>query len=596
MSDIHDTTDNQLEKNNAQDTDSQATQASQPPKLATTHEMPWLKTYERTGLNYDIAMPDPKMTLIDIFERNFEKYGNDDAFVCMGATMTFRQMDIYSRQVAAYLQGLGLKKGDNVAVMMPNVLQYPVCMIGILRAGLTLVNVNPLYTSQELAHQLEDSQAKALFIIENFAKTYQDIGKKLVDHVVVCSMGDLMGTVKGFIVNAVVKYYKKMIPDWQIDGHVTFKHILKTASASQYKRPTDIVGDDLAVLQYTGGTTGVAKGAMLTHTNLIANLFQCLSFARSIFSEERSQEYAVIALPLYHIFSFTACAVVSMYLGFIGLLIPNPRDLDGFVKELDKYKPAFLPAVNTLFNGLAHHAGFRALDHRNLRLSLGGGMAVLPSTAEEWQRITNTIIIEGYGLSETSPVATLNPPREKFSAKIGIPMPHTDIKLLDDEGREVAMGERGEIAIKGPQVMKGYWNRPESTAESFTQDGFFKTGDVAIVDDNGFFKIVDRKKDMILVSGFNVYPNEVEEVLASHPKVLEVGVIGVHHDKSGEVPKAYVVRKDASLTEKELLDFARKNLTGYKRPKFVKFVDELPKSNVGKILRKEIRKLEEQSQ
>lgn len=573
------------------------TSENTPPKLATTHEMPWLKTYEKFGLDYNIAMPDDNVTLMHIFERNFEKYGNDDAFVCMGARLTYRELDIYSRQVAAYLQGLGFKKGDGVAVMMPNVLQYPVCMIGILRAGLTLINVNPLYTSGELAHQLEDSQAKALFIIENFAKTYEDIGKPLVKHVIVCSMGDLLGTVKGFVVNSVVKYVKKMIPDWQIAGHTTFKQLLKDTSASQYQRPTDIKGSDVAVLQYTGGTTGVAKGAMLTHTNLVANLYQCLEYIRLRFDEKDAHgEYVVIALPLYHIFSFTACALLGMHLGFIGLLIPNPRDLKGFVKELDKYKPAFLPAVNTLFNGLAHNPEFRALDHSNLRLSLGGGMSVLPSTAEEWQRITGTTIVEGYGLSETSPVATLNPPNETFSAKIGIPMPHTDIKLLNDEGQEVARGERGEIAVKGPQVMKGYWQRPEDTAESMTADGFFKTGDVAVMDENGYFKIVDRKKDMILVSGFNVYPNEVEEVLAAHPKVLEVGVIGVPNEKSGEVPKAYVVRKDASLTEQELLDYARKELTGYKRPKFVKFVDELPKSNVGKILRKEIRKIEEQSQ
>lgn len=572
------------------------TDGAQPPKLATQHEQPWLKTYEKTGLNYNIELPGDEVSLINIFERNFEKYGNARAFVCMGSELTFRQLDMYSRQVAAYLQGLGLKKGDTVAVMMPNVLQYPVCMIGILRAGLTLVNVNPLYTTHELEHQLADSQAKALFIIENFAKTYQDIGKPMVDHVVVCSMGDLMGTVKGFIVNSVVKYVKKMIPDWHIAGHTTFKQVLNQASASQYQRPTDITGEDIAVLQYTGGTTGVAKGAMLTHHNLVANLYQCLEYIRVRFDKDETVgEYVVIALPLYHIFSFTACALLGMQLGFIGLLIPNPRDLDGFVKELAKYKPAFLPAVNTLFNGLAHHAGFRALDHSNLRLSLGGGMAVLPSTAEEWRRITNTTIIEGYGLSETSPVATLNPPQEKFSAKIGIPMPLTDIKLIDEGGHEVAVGERGEITIKGPQVMKGYWQRPDSTAENMTSDGYFKTGDIAIMDENGYFKIVDRKKDMILVSGFNVYPNEIEEVLAAHPKVLEVGVIGVPSEKSGEVPKAYVVRKDPSLTEEELLSYAKQALTGYKRPRSVKFVDELPKSNVGKILRKEIRKLEEAS-
>jgi long-chain acyl-CoA synthetase len=572
-------------------------QGQQPPKLAASHEKPWLKTYEKHGLNYNIELPGDDVTLINIFEKNFEKYGNEDAFVCMGAKMTFRELDIYSRQVAAYLQGLGLRKGDNVAVMMPNILQYPVCMIGILRAGLTLVNVNPLYTSHELEHQLQDSQAKALFIIENFAKTYQDIGKPLIEHVIVCSMGDLMGPVKGFIVNSVVKYVKKMIPAWHIAGHVTFKQVLQKSSASQYQRPTDITADDIAVLQYTGGTTGVAKGAMLTHKNLVANLYQCLEYIRTMFKPEEARgEYLVVALPLYHIFSFTACALLGMNMGFIGLLIPNPRDFKTFVKELGKYQPIFFPAVNTLFNGLAHDPGFRALDHSKLRLSLGGGMSVLPSTASEWERITNTTIVEGYGLSETSPVATLNPPAAEFSGKIGIPMPLTDIKLVDDNGNEVAQGERGEIAIKGPQVMKGYWLRPEATTETMTADGYFKSGDIAIMDENGFFKIVDRKKDMILVSGFNVYPNEIEEVLAAHPKVLEVGVIGIPDDRSGEVPKAYVVRKDSTLSEKELLDYARKELTGYKRPRHIKFVEELPKSNVGKILRKEIRKLEEQEQ
>lgn len=596
MSDIHDTTDNQLEKNNAQDTDSQATQASQPPKLATTHSMPWIKTHEKYGMDYNIELPPAEMTLIDVFERNFEQFGNKDAFVCMGASLTYRELDIKSRQIAAYLQGLGLKKGDNVAVMLPNILQYPVCMIGILRAGLTLVNVNPLYTSHELEHQLEDSQAKVLFIVENFAKTYQDIGKKMVEHVVVCSMGDLMGTFKGFIVNMAVRHFKKMVPAWRIDGHITFKEALNRASASQYMRPTDLVGDDIAVLQYTGGTTGVAKGAMLTHHNLLANLFQAFVYARTVFSAEDSDEYIIIALPLYHIFSFTACALLGMYQGFVGVLIPNPRDLDGFVKELDKYKPAFLPAVNTLFNGLAHHEGFKNLDHSNLKVALGGGMSVLASTAEKWKQITGIDITEGYGLSETSPLLTLNPLKVgHYTGKIGIPVSMTDIKLVDDEGNEVAMGEQGEIVAKGPQVMKGYWNRPESSAESFTKDGYFKTGDVAIIDDEGYFKIVDRKKDMILVSGFNVYPNELEEVLAHHPKVLEVGVIGIPSDKTGEEPKAYVVKKDQSLTEKELLDFAKKELTGYKRPRSVEFVDELPKSNVGKILRKEIRKLEEQA-
>lgn len=566
-------------------------------KLATEHQKPWLATYEKYNLNYNLPIPDNNTTLIDIFERSFNKFGDNDAFVCMGARLTYRELDIKSRQFASYLQSLGLKKGDGVAVMMPNILQYPVCMIGVVRAGLTLINVNPLYTASELEHQLDDADAKVLVILENFAKTYQDIGKNLVEHVVVCSMGELMSPLKGFIVNFAVRHIKKMVPAWHIDDYTTFKDAINSVSASQYKRPTDIKGEDIAVLQYTGGTTGVAKGAMLTHTNLVVNLYQCLEFAHQVFSDDEIQgEYSVIALPLYHIFSLTACALLGMHLGFIGVLIPNPRDLDGFVKELDKYKPIFFPAVNTLFNGLAHHAGFRALDHSNLKVSLGGGMSVLPSTAEEWKRITGTVIFEGYGLSETSPVATLNPlNQETFSGKIGVPFPQTDVKLIDDNGREVAMGERGEIAIKGPQVMKGYWKRPEATAETMTADGYFKTGDIGIMDEQGYFRIVDRKKDMILVSGFNVYPNEVEEALASHPKVLECGVIGVPHDKSGEVPKAYVVRKDVSLSEKELLDYAKTVLTGYKRPKYVKFVDELPKSNVGKILRKEIRKLEEQS-
>ncbi len=570
------------------------TEVQTPPRLAESHQKPWIKTYEKYGLDYNMALPSADMTLIDIFEQNFEKHGNQPAFVCMGASMTFRQLDLYSRQIASYLQSLGLKKGDKVAVMMPNILQYPVCMIGILRAGYTLVNVNPLYTTPELEHQLQDSEAKVLFIVENFAHTYEKIGKKMVEHVIVCSMGDLLGMVKGCIVNLVVRHVKKLVPAWHIAGHVTFKDALNKVPASQYQRPTNITGSDLAVLQYTGGTTGVAKGAMLTHTNLIANLYQCMIYIRTLFKGEVYGQHLVIALPLYHIFSFTACALLGSYMGFIGVLIPNPRDLDGFVKELDKYKPVFLPAVNTLFNALTHHEGFKRLDHSNLKLALGGGMSVLPSTVEAWKAITGISIIEGYGLSETSPVATLNPPNQPtFSAKIGIPMPLTDVKLIDDKDNEVALGERGEIAIKGPQVMAGYWKRPEATAETMTADGYFKTGDIGIMDDEGFIKIVDRKKDMILVSGFNVYPNEVEEALSHHPKVVECGVIGVPSEKSGEEPKAFVVRKDDTLTEKELLKYARTVLTGYKRPRHIEFVTELPKSNVGKILRKELRKLEE---
>lgn len=557
---------------------------------------PWLKTYKKYGLNHNITLPNRKTSLIDIFEGHFKKYGDRPAYICMGAGLSYNEVDTLSRQFASYLQSLGLKKGDSVAVMMPNILQYPVCMIGVIRAGLTLVNVNPLYTPKELAHQLEDSGAKVLVILENFAKTYQDINKKLVEHVIVCAMGDLMGFVKGFVVNFAVRHIKKMVPAWHIAGHVTFKNAIKQNPASRYKRPTDIIGDDIAVLQYTGGTTGVAKGAMLTHANLVANLYQSLEIAMPVFPDDNEEKYAMVALPLYHIFSFTVCALLSSHMGFINVLIPNPRDLDNFAKEIDTYRPALLPAVNTLFNALAHHKGFRELDHSNLRMSLAGGMAVLPSTAEEWRRVTDSEIIEGYGLSETSPIATITPPQiGQFTGKIGIPFPLTDIKLIDDNDNAVPMGERGEIVIKGPQVMKGYWKRPEATAESMTTDGYFKTGDIGIMDEQGFFKIVDRKKDMILVSGFNVYPNEVEEAIANHPKVLEVGVIGIPDSKSGEIPKAYVVKKDGTLTEKELLEYIKTVLTGYKRPKSVKFVDELPKSNVGKILRKEIRKLEEQN-
>lgn len=562
----------------------------------TTPTQPWLETYKKYGINANVNLPDNHISLINIFEDMFQKYGDYVAYICMGAGLSYRELDTLSRQFACYLQSLGLKKGDSVAVMMPNILQYPVCMIGVIRAGLTLVNVNPLYTPTELEHQLKDSEAKVLVILENFAKTYQDINKKMVDHVIICSMGDLMGTFKGMLVNLAVRHIKKMVPAWQIQGHITFKQAINSIPVSQYQRPTDISGEDIAVLQYTGGTTGVAKGAMLTHANLIANLFQAVEVARTVFSEDDVQEYAMVALPLYHIFSFTVGALLSSYMGFINVLIPNPRDLDKFVKEINTYRPALLPAVNTLFNALAHHKGFRELDHGNLRMPLAGGMSVLPSTANEWRRVTGTEIIEGYGLSETSPIATITPPRVgQYTGKIGLPLPLTDIQLLDDNENPVALGERGEIAIKGPQVMKGYWKRPEATAETMSKDGYFKTGDIGIMDEEGFIKIVDRKKDMILVSGFNVYPNEVEEAIANHPKVLEVGVIGVADSKSGEVPKAYVVKKDGTLTEKELLEYTKTVLTGYKRPKYIKFVTELPKSNVGKILRKEIRKLEEQN-
>ena len=559
----------------------------------------WLKTYEELGLTYDIDMPADDTSLIDIFEQSFAKYGGKTAFVCMGASLSFQEVDLYSRQVAAYLQSLGLVKGDKVAVMMPNVLQLPVTVLGVLRAGLTLVNVNPLYTTKELEHQLVDSEAKALILVENFAKTYQDIGRQLVDHVVITGMGDLMGMLKGFMVNTVVRHIKKMVPEYSISNSISFKSMLKQSSASKYKRPNNIGLNDIAVLQYTGGTTGVAKGAMLTHRNLVANLIQCNTFLGSAFDEfDRSNEQPVImtALPLYHIFSFTLCGMFGLYRGCIGLLVPNPRDLDSLLKAYKDNPPALFPAVNTLFNALANNEEFKTLDHSKLRVSMGGGMAVLSTTAEKWMQVTGNVVVQGYGLSETSPVATANPINStSFSGNIGLPMPSTDIAMLDEEGNEVALGERGEIAVRGPQVMKGYWKREDATSEVMTADGFFLTGDIGIMDEKGYMTIVDRKKNMILVSGFNVYPNEVEEVMAGHPKILECGVIGVEDEKSGEIPKIFIVRKDKSLTAEEVLAYAKEHLTGYKRPRYVEFLDELPKSNVGKILHKDLRKLEEKN-
>ena len=555
-------------------------------------DIPWYKTYQEHGLDFNFDLPDNINSLMDIFDQAFARFGNQVAFTCMDKSITYRQLDNYSRQMAAYLQSLGLVKGDKVAVMMPNILQYPIVMIAIIRAGLTLVNVNPLYTSNELEHQLNDSEAKALFIVENFAHTFEKVvNKGQVRHVVVASLGDMLG-LKGFLVNAVVRHVKKMVPEWNIPGHVSFKDALNKVAIGNYNRP-NLALDDIAVLQYTGGTTGVAKGAMLTHRNLASNVEQCAPFLSLVFSKDKpSGQYIAVALPLYHIFSFTACGLLGMKMGFSMLLITNPRDFPALCKDYAKYKPAFFPAVNTLFNGLVHHEGFRSLDHSNLKLSLGGGMSVLSDTAKAWERLTGNYIIEGYGLSETSPVLTLNPPGG-YTGKIGIPIPATDIKILDDEGNELAMGEAGEICAKGPQIMVGYWNRLDETEKVMTKDGFFRTGDIGVMDDRGFIKIVDRKKDMILVSGFNVYPNEVEDVITAHPKVIECGVIGVPDDHSGEVVKVFVVKKDPSLTAEEVRAWAKENLTGYKRPKYIEFISELPKSNVGKILRKELRVLEQ---
>ena len=464
-------------------------------------DSPWLSAYERYGIDATIDMPDDSTSLLEVFERNFSRYGQKPAYICMGASITFKQLDLYSRQIASYLQSLGLVKGDKVGVMMPNILQYPVVALGIIRAGMVLVNVNPLYTSRELSHQLHDSGAKALFIVENFAKTYQDAEDKgQVKHVIVCKLGDMLGLVKGAVVNLVARHVKKMIPAYRLPESTSFKHALNAVSASKYKRP-DLNLSDVALLQYTGGTTGVAKGAMLSHGNLVANMLQISVLMNSAFDDDvDANDVILTALPLYHVFSFMVCGMYGMYQGYAGLLIPNPRDLDGLIKEMGKYKPSFIPAVNTLFNGLVHKEGFADLDFSNLKASIGGGMSVLPSVAKEWHKITGLPIVEGYGLSETSPVVAFNPMTiSEFTGKIGIPASSTDIILIDDDENEVALGDRGEICVKGPQVMIGYQNRPQETAETFTASGFLKTGDIGIMDEKGFIKIVDRKKDMILV-------------------------------------------------------------------------------------------------
>jgi long-chain acyl-CoA synthetase len=552
----------------------------------------WFAEYHKSGIPETVNLPAENTSLIDVFERNFQKFGSRDAFIFMDKVLTYSQLEEESRKFATYLQSLGLPKGSRVAVMMPNVLQYPVVAIGVFRAGLVLVNVNPLYTARELEHQLNDSGAEVLVIIENFATVYQSIiGKTPVKHVVVASVGDMLGALKGTIVNFVLRSVRKQIPAWDIPGHQKYNAIISRVNANQYKRPS-LTLSDTAVLQYTGGTTGVSKGAELTHRNLVANMLQCDGIFQSKFGNKDAEpdDRFFCALPLYHIFAFMVCALYGMYKGQANVLIPNPRDLPAVIKELRKYKPTFFPAVNTLFNALVNNEEFKQLDHSRLKMTMGGGMAVLPSTAAAWKAVTGTNIIEGYGLSETSPVAAVNPPlSEEFTGTIGIPLPLTEIAILDDDGNEVPLGEQGEISIRGPQVMRGYWNRPDETAMVMV-NGFFRTGDIGIMDERGYIKIVDRKKDMILVSGFNVYPSEIEEVISKHPKVLEVAAIGIADEKSGEVPKLFIVKKDPSLTTEEVLAFAKQNLTGYKRPRYVEFMDELPKSNVGKILRKDLRK------
>lgn len=551
-------------------------------------EKTWLKRYP-SGVPNEID-PDRYSSLLEIFEESSATYADRPAFVNLDCYISFKELDELSKSFAAYLQSTGLKKGDPVALMMPNLLQYPVALFGILRAGMVAVNVNPLYTSRELKHQLEDSGAKAIIILKNFATTLQKVQHELdLDHVIVTAIGDLLPAPKRWVVNFAVRYIKKMVPAYKLDKAIEFNTVLAVGKRHTYVRP-EVVGSDLAFLQYTGGTTGVSKGAMLTHRNMVANLEQVSAVVNPLVNN--GKEVVITALPLYHIFALTANCLTFMKHGGLNVLITNPRDMPGFVKELSKFKFTVIPGVNTLFNGLLNTPGFSDLDFSNLKVALGGGMAVQRAVAENWSKVTGSVLLEGYGLTECAPVVTTNPyDITEYTASIGIPVPSTDIKIVDDEGNEVPMGEAGEVLVKGPQVMVGYLGRPEATAESI-KDGWFATGDMGTVDEQGFFRIVDRKKDMILVSGFNVYPNEIEDVVASHPKVLEVAAIGVEHEASGEVVKVFIVKKDASLTEREIRDYCRESLTAYKVPKLVEFRDELPKTNVGKILRRALKEEE----
>ncbi|TMS58056.1 long-chain fatty acid--CoA ligase [Imbroritus primus] len=525
-----------------------------------------------------------------LLEDSFSKYAARPAFECMGKTLTYAELDTQSRQFAAWLQARGLAPGARVALMMPNVLQYPIALAAVLRAGYVVVNVNPLYTPRELEHQLKDSGAEAIVILENFAHTFEQVvARTAVRHVVVASMGEMLGWPKGSIVNLVVRHVKKLVPAWQLPGSVSFRSALD-AGKTLAMTPVHSQPGDLAFLQYTGGTTGVAKGAMLTHRNVIANLLQTEAWLQPGIHDKSKVLTIVCALPLYHIFALTVCALMGMRMGARNLMIPNPRDIPGTLKELSKTEFHILPAVNTLFNALVNHADFAKVNWSSLMIAVGGGMAVQKAVADKWYARTGVPILEGYGLSETSPVASSNPPTAtEFSGTIGMPLPGTDFAIRDDDGRDVPLGQPGEICVRGPQVMAGYWNMPAETAKVMTPDGFFKTGDIGIMDERGYTRIVDRKKDMILVSGFNVYPNEVEGVAAECPGVLEVAAVGVPDEHSGEIVKLYVVKKDPALTEADVLAFCKERLTGYKRPRHVEFRNELPKTNVGKILRRELR-------
>lgn len=548
----------------------------------------WLKNYQ-PGVPAEIDI-NQFQSVSEVFARSVERFRDRPAMANMGKVYTYGELDALTVRFASFLQNtLKLPMGARVAVMMPNLLQYPVAVFAILRAGYTVVNVNPLYTPRELEHQLNDAGVDTIVILENFANVLQQvIARTAVKHVVLTRIGDLLGAPKSWLVNFAVKHVKKMVPAWKLPvAPVLFNDALK-AGAAQPLKPVSIGHDDVAFLQYTGGTTGVAKGAMLLHRNIVANMLQAGGWVRPVVRE--GQEVIVTALPLYHIFSLTANLMVFTEIGALNILITNPRDIPGFIKEIKQYPVTAMTGVNTLFNALLNHPDFASVDFSTWRLALGGGMAVQKAVADKWKALTGVPLIEAYGLTETSPAACMNPlDLTEYNGTIGVPIPSTEIQIRDSQGHEVAYGESGELCIRGPQVMKGYWRRPDETAKVIDEQGFLATGDMAMMTPEGFVKLVDRKKDMILVSGFNVYPNEVEDVVASHPGVLEVACVGVADEKSGELVKVFVVRKDPALTEKDILAHCKANLTGYKVPKFVEFRDELPKTNVGKILRRALR-------
>jgi len=549
----------------------------------------WLKSYP-PGVPTEID-PTQYESISDMLEESFRTNRAKPAFACMGAKITYGELDTLSSQLAAWFQSKGIARGARIAIMMPNVLQYPVAIAAILRAGYVVVNVNPLYTPRELEHQLKDSGAEAIILLENFAVTLQAVVRNTsIKHIVVAAMGDLMGP-KGLLVNLVVRRVKKMVPEWSLPGHVRFNDAI-SAGRRQTFTPVKQGPDDIAFLQYTGGTTGVAKGATLLHRNLVANVLQShvwLEPARAK-RNDIDQYVTVAALPLYHVFALTVCGLLTIRTGGLGVLIPNPRDIGGMIKSLQGYAITTIPAVNTLYNAILNHPDFSKLDFSKLLVANGGGMAVQEAVAKRWYERTKAPIVEGYGLSETSPCVTCNPATvTEYSGTIGLPLPSTEVSIRDDEGNELPLGQAGELCIRGPQVMAGYWNRPDETAKVMTHDGFFRSGDIAVINEDGFVKIVDRKKDMILVSGFNVYPNEIEDVVAKHPGVFEVAAVGVPDQHSGEAVKLFIVKKDEAITDTDIFAYCKDQLTGYKRPRIVEFRKELPKSNVGKILRRELR-------